>query len=185
MAKRQPNFVCQSCGAVYNRWKGKCEACGGWNSIVEEMGSAHPLAGPVATRPSRAKGRVFPLEGLSGEAKEAPRTPSGIAELDRVTGGGFVRGGSRTDAKIDAGVPAGEVLVAGRRCPLAGRVSMDLIVVDVTDFEEGAVRRGDWVTLIGGELTVDEVGRRAGTIGYEILTNLGSRYARTYSGEAA
>jgi len=92
MAKRQPNFICQSCGAVYNRWKGKCEACGGWNTIVEETGSANPQVGPVATRPSRAKARIFPLEGLSGEAQEAPRTPSGIAELDRVTGGGFVRG---------------------------------------------------------------------------------------------
>jgi predicted ATP-dependent serine protease len=92
MAKRHPTFVCQSCGAVYPRWKGKCEACGGWNSIVEETGSASPMAGPVATRPSRAKGRVFPLEGLRGEATAPPRTPSGIAELDRVTGGGFVRG---------------------------------------------------------------------------------------------
>ena len=92
MAKRQPNFICQSCGAVYNRWKGKCEACGGWNSIVEETGSADLMAGPVATRPARAKGRVFPLEGLAGETREAPRTPSGIAELDRVTGNGFVRG---------------------------------------------------------------------------------------------
>src|SRR3954451_18897350 len=92
MAKRQASFVCQSCGAVYNRWKGKCEACGGWNTIAEETGSPHPMVGPVATRPSRAKGRIFPLEGLSGETKEAPRTPSGIAELDRVTGGGFVHG---------------------------------------------------------------------------------------------
>ncbi|MCD6072944.1 MAG: repair protein RadA, partial [Microvirga sp.] len=87
MAKqRHPAFTCQECGAVYNRWKGKCEACGGWNTIVEETGSASPMAGPAATRPSRAKGRIFPLEGLQGETKEAPRTPSGIAELDRVTG---------------------------------------------------------------------------------------------------
>jgi DNA repair protein RadA/Sms len=92
MAKRQPNFICQSCGAVHNRWKGKCEACGAWNSILEETGAATPLVGPVATRPTRAKGRIFPLEGLAGEAHEAPRSPSGIAELDRVTGGGFVRG---------------------------------------------------------------------------------------------
>lgn len=92
MAKRQASFVCQSCGAVYNRWKGKCEACGGWNTIAEETGSAHPMVGPVATRPSRAKGRIFPLEGLAGESREAPRTSSGIAELDRVTGGGFVYG---------------------------------------------------------------------------------------------
>ena len=91
MAKSHATFVCQSCGAVYNRWKGKCEACGGWNTVVEESG-AGPLAGPAATRPSRAKGRVFTLEGLAGETHDAPRTPSGLAELDRVTGGGFVRG---------------------------------------------------------------------------------------------
>jgi DNA repair protein RadA/Sms len=91
MARRNPTFICQNCGAVYNRWKGKCEACGEWNSVVEET-SASPMAGPVATRPSRAKGRVFPLEGLAGEAREAPRTASGVVELDRVTGGGFVRG---------------------------------------------------------------------------------------------
>jgi alanine racemase len=52
----------------------------------------------------------------------------------------------------------------------------------VTDVPENQVQRGDTVTLIGEDLTVDEVGRRAGTIGYEILTNLGSRYARTYGG---
>jgi DNA repair protein RadA/Sms len=92
MAKRHASFICQSCGAVYNRWKGKCEACGGWNTVVEETASSNPMVGPVATRPSRAKGRIFPLEGLTGEAREAPRTPSGIPEFDRVTGGGFVRG---------------------------------------------------------------------------------------------
>ncbi|MFH6784072.1 MULTISPECIES: DNA repair protein RadA [Methylobacterium] len=92
MAKNHQTFACQSCGAVYNRWRGRCEACNGWNTIVEETGAASPVAGPVATRPSRARGRIFPLEGLTGEVKEAPRTSSGIAELDRVTGGGFVRG---------------------------------------------------------------------------------------------
>src|SRR4051812_2205595 len=92
MAKHHPTFVCQACGAVYNRWKGRCEACGGWNTISEEAGAAQAMSGPVATRPSRAKGRIFPLEGLAGEAKEAPRTPSGLAEFNRVTGGGFVRG---------------------------------------------------------------------------------------------
>ena len=65
--------------------------------------------------------------------------------------------------------------------PFAGTVSMDLITIDVTEAAD-QVKRGDPVTLIGGDLTVDEVGRRAGTIGYEILTNLGARYARTYRG---
>jgi alanine racemase len=78
-------------------------------------------------------------------------------------------------------VLAGMALVNGRRCPFAGNVSMDLIAVDVTEAAH-QVQRGDTVTLIGGDLTVDEVGRRAGTIGYEVLTSLGSRYARTYRG---
>ncbi len=80
---------------------------------------------------------------------------------------------------------AGMALIAGHRCPFAGNVSMDLITVDVTDVPESRVKRGDTVTLIGGELTIDEVGRRAGTIGYEILTNLGARYARAYHGGEA
>ncbi|MGF9758057.1 alanine racemase [Microvirga sp. 0TCS3.31] len=80
---------------------------------------------------------------------------------------------------------AGMALVAGQTCPFAGNVSMDLITVDVTDVPEAHVKRGDTVTLIGGELTIDEVGRRAGTIGYEILTNLGARYARAYRGGEA
>jgi alanine racemase len=80
---------------------------------------------------------------------------------------------------------AGMALIAGHRCPFAGNVSMDLITVDVTDVPERQVKRGDTVTLIGSELTIDEVGRRAGTIGYEILTNLGARYARAYHGGEA
>ena len=95
---------------------------------------------------------------------------------------GLPRALSGTDAKAGAGHPAGEAIVAGRRCPFAGSVSMDLIVLDVTEVPEDALRRGDGVTLIGGDLDVDEVGRRAGTIGYEILTSLGARYGRRYVG---
>ena len=89
MAKRGPSFVCQNCGAAHNRWQGKCEACGEWNTLMEEGETAAPL-GAAGRRGS--KGRPFTLEPLSGEANEAPRLPSGIAELDRVTGGGFVHG---------------------------------------------------------------------------------------------
>ncbi|MCG7393975.1 alanine racemase [Microvirga sp. ACRRW] len=77
---------------------------------------------------------------------------------------------------------AGTAFVAGRPCPFAGNVSMDLIAIDVTDIPESEIKRGDTVTMIGGSLTIDEVGRRAGTIGYEILTSLGRRYARRYTG---
>src|SRR5689334_6764309 len=90
MARRGPTFICQNCGAVTGRWQGKCESCGEWNTIVEESAAADArLAGPG--RPPR-KGRPFALEPLAGETHDAPRLPSGIAELDRVTGGGFVRG---------------------------------------------------------------------------------------------
>jgi DNA repair protein RadA/Sms len=87
MSRRDQTFVCQNCGAAYGRWQGKCEACGEWNTLVEE-GAERPM-GP-GRRPG--KGRLFALEPLVGGAEHAPRLPTGIAEFDRVTGGGFVRG---------------------------------------------------------------------------------------------
>ncbi|MGN6550755.1 MAG: DNA repair protein RadA [Pararhizobium sp.] len=89
MAKSRTQFVCQNCGTVHNRWAGKCDACGAWNTIVEE----NPLGG-IGGGPGRTpkKGRAVALTSLSGEIEDAPRIESGIAELDRVTGGGFVRG---------------------------------------------------------------------------------------------
>ncbi|MBI4274275.1 MAG: AAA family ATPase, partial [Rhizobiales bacterium] len=89
MSRRASNFVCQNCGAAYGRWQGKCEACGEWNTLSEEA-AASPLQ--KSSGRSGGKGRLFALEPLAGEAHEAPRLPSGLAELDRVTGGGFVRG---------------------------------------------------------------------------------------------
>ena len=90
MAKLAPSFVCQNCGAAYNRWQGKCEACGEWNTLAEDTVTS-AAAMPANLRPKR-KGRLFALETLTGAAQDAPRLPSGMAELDRVTGGGFVRG---------------------------------------------------------------------------------------------
>jgi alanine racemase len=98
---------------------------------------------------------------------------------------GYPRAASATDVKTQTGAPVGEAIVDGRRCPFAGRVSMDLLSVDITDLPDNTVKRGDLVTLIGEGLDIDEVGRRAGTIGYEILTGLGRRYARTYTGGGA
>src|SRR4051794_7928323 len=91
MARNSTTFACQACGAVYGRWQGRCDACGGWNTIAAEA-SAAPLPGGGPGRPSRTKGRVFPLEQLTGGGQEAPRVSSGIGEFDRVTGGGFVTG---------------------------------------------------------------------------------------------
>ncbi|MCO5093218.1 alanine racemase [Bosea sp. (in: a-proteobacteria)] len=90
---------------------------------------------------------------------------------------GYPRNASWTD-----GSTGGSALVGGVLCPFVGSVSMDLIILDVTDAPEDAGRRGESVILIGGELDIDTVGAGAKTIGYEILTSLGRRYARRYVG---
>ncbi|MEM5500520.1 DNA repair protein RadA [Ahrensia kielensis] len=90
MAKKSKTaFICQNCATTHTQWQGKCDGCGEWNTIVED----NPLAG-IGGGPGRApkKGRVVPLASLDGEIEEAPRIISRVAELDRVTGGGFVRG---------------------------------------------------------------------------------------------
>ncbi len=76
----------------------------------------------------------------------------------------------------------GEIVVAGQLCPLAGRISMDLIAADITDLE-GIARRGDIVSLIGGAIGIDELAKYAGTISYEILTSVGRRGNRIYRDE--
>jgi alanine racemase len=75
-----------------------------------------------------------------------------------------------------------EAVVAGKRCLTVGRVSMDLVVIDVTELPEGAVKRGDLATLLGEGISVDDLAAPSGTVGYEVLTRLGSRYRRTYIG---
>src|SRR3954465_11554830 len=91
MAKSRIQFICQACGNVSPRWGGKCDACGEWNTLVEEGTSGGIGGGPAALRSPR-KGRPGALTTLSGDIEDAPRIATGIAELDRATGGGFVRG---------------------------------------------------------------------------------------------
>ena len=90
---------------------------------------------------------------------------------------GLMRAASGSD-----GAHGGAAIIAGRRCPVVGRISMDLVCIDTTDVQNGAVRRGDLATFIGAELPVDDVAASAGTIGYEILTRLGSRCRLIYRG---
>ena len=94
---------------------------------------------------------------------------------------GYADGLPRMAGAMD-GRGGADVLIAGKRCPLVGRISMDLSVADVTHIAEGAFEAGDMATLIGGEISVDELGARAQTIGYHILTSLGPRYRRVYLG---
>ncbi|HHC29606.1 MAG TPA: DNA repair protein RadA, partial [Rhodobacterales bacterium] len=96
MAKA-PSYVCQECGAAHSKWSGRCDACGAWNSIVEEK----PLssAGPVKKTLGGARGTPVPLSDLATKEAPPPRTICGIDEFDRVLGGGLV--------------PASAILVGG------------------------------------------------------------------------
>jgi DNA repair protein RadA/Sms len=87
MSRGQPSFVCQSCGAVSAKWSGKCEACGGWNTIIEEAAAV-----PAGAGARRGKGRPFALEDLKTADELPPRRATGLAEFDRVSGGGLVPG---------------------------------------------------------------------------------------------
>ncbi len=140
MAKRSSSFVCQTCGATTSKWAGRCESCGEWNSIVEET------QGGVGAGPSRSqvkRGRVVPLVGLEGERKEAPRVTSGVSELDRVTGGGFVKGSA--------------LLVGGD--PGIGKSTL------LIQAAAAIAQAGHRAVYISGEEAVDQVRLRAERLG--------------------
>jgi alanine racemase len=108
------------------------------------------------------------------------RRPTKLAIVSVGYADGYFRAASAND-----GTRGAEVMVAGKRCPVAGRISMDLTAIDITDLPPNAARRGHLVTLIGEGITVDELAHHFGTIGYNVLTSLGSRYVRIYKGGAA
>jgi alanine racemase len=129
------------------------------------------------------KGRIIQVrtvgkgESVGYGAAFTVSRPSRIAIVAIGYADGYLR-----SAAAARGKPAAEVVVAGRRCPVAGRVSMDLLAVDIGELAEGAVRRGDLATLIGDGMSIDDLAAGMGTIGYEVLTNLGRRYHRVYRG---
>jgi len=87
MAKTPSAFTCSACGAAHKKWSGKCEECGAWNTILEEA----PLSsGPGARSLGAAKGKRIDLSTLTSLEPAPPRSVSGIAEFDRVLGGGLV-----------------------------------------------------------------------------------------------
>jgi DNA repair protein RadA/Sms len=135
MVARGQNFVCQSCGAASARWAGRCEACGAWNTLVEE--------GAATTARASRKGRLFVVEPLKGQTHEAPRLASGIAEFDRVTGGGLVRG---------------SVLLLGGD-PGIGKSTL------LIEVAAGYARHGHRAVYISGEEAVAQVRLRAERLG--------------------
>jgi DNA repair protein RadA/Sms len=136
MAKSKTQFICQNCGTVHSRWVGKCDGCGAWNTIIEE----DPTGG-IGGGPAKApkKGRAVTLMTLSGEIEEAPRIESGISELDRVTGGGFVRGSA--------------ILIGGD--PGIGKSTL------LMQAAAALSRRGNRVIYVSGEESVAQVRLRA------------------------
>jgi DNA repair protein RadA/Sms len=124
MAKPAANFVCQACGASYNRWTGRCENCGEWNTIVEEAGRESAPKGLTGKR-----GRSIDLQPLAGQAPPQLRRASAIGEFDRVVGGGLVKGSAlliggdpgigkstlvlQVAASLGKGVAGGTIYISG------------------------------------------------------------------------
>ncbi len=88
MAKKVSEFVCQNCGVSYPKWQGKCDACGEWNTIVEEKVGGEGFSN---FKPKK-NGHLIDFVPLFGEEKALTRLPTHIKELDRVSGGGLVPG---------------------------------------------------------------------------------------------
>jgi alanine racemase len=126
------------------------------------------------------KGRILQVRQLKRGDSAGYRGDWTAARPSRLAISAVGYGDGYPRAAATKGRPAASVMIAGKRCPLVGRVSMDLMAVDVTDLPEGSARRGDFATLLGIDIGVDDVATAAGTIGYEVLTGLGRRYQRIY-----
>ena len=139
-------------------------------------GQSNPMRPVIELQARIAQVRTVPRgETVGYDAAWTAKRTTRIAVVAVGYADGYLRAASASDE-----APGADAIVAGQRCPLAGRVSMDLLAIDITDLPDGAARRGDLATLIGGEITVDDLAKAAGTIGYEVLTSLGRRYHRVY-----
>jgi DNA repair protein RadA/Sms len=146
MARARSRYVCQECGSIHMQWAGRCDACGGWNSLVEEAVAEGP---PKSLQAGGGKGRKLDFVGLKGEAPAAPRRLTGIAEFDRVCGGGLV--------------PGSALLVGGD--PGIGKSTLLLQVVAALAAGRGAAPLR--CAYISGEEAIDQVRLRAARLGVE------------------
>ncbi len=140
MARDGATYACQSCGAAHGKWAGQCTACGAWNTLVEES-VARP---PGALAPARGpKSRGLAFEDLESLSPPPPRIATGVAEFDRVCGGGVV--------------PGSAILLAGD--PGVGKSTLLLQVC------AEAARRGAACAYISGEEAVEQIRARAHRMG--------------------
>jgi len=141
MAKPQKRYVCQSCGSVASRWQGQCVDCSEWNTLVEEVGgNVTPFQ---AKHNLQSGGRAVTLIGLDAEVALPERMATGIAELDRAMGGGFVEA-SATLIGGDPGIGKSTLLL---------QAAAEL------------ARRGQRVVYVSGEEAADQVRLRARRLG--------------------
>lgn len=141
MAKTAKSYICQACGSVTSKWGGKCEACGEWNTIVEEK-----IEAAVPKGLSGKKGRAIDFVSLQGaDSAKLPRLTTGIAEFDRVTGGGLV--------------PGSALLIGGD--PGIGKSTLLLQVVC------RLAQSGKRCLYISGEEAVDQIRLRASRLGLD------------------
>ena len=150
MAKHETQFVCQQCGTAHSKWAGRCDACGGWNTLVEEAvatGPANSLAKSGGA--SKGKGRRIEFSGLQGDSREIPRRVTGIAEFDRVCGSGMV--------------PGSALLVGGD--PGIGKST--LLLQALAALAQGKSGKGYRCAYISGEESLDQVRLRAARLGVE------------------
>ena len=141
MAKARSNFVCQNCGASYPKWTGKCENCGEWNTLVEQVVETK---GASAVARSHSRGKILKPQSMRSIAAEdsVKRLPTGIADLDIVLGGGIL--------------PAGVMLLAGQ--PGIGKSTL-LMQVAAHVSEQYAV------LYVSGEESASQVKLRATRLG--------------------
>ncbi len=141
MAKARSNFVCQNCGASYPKWTGKCENCGEWNTLVEQIVETK---GTSAVARSHSRGKILKPQSMHSIAAEdsVKRLPTGISDLDAVLGGGIL--------------PAGVMLLAGQ--PGIGKSTL-LMQVAAHVAEQSSV------LYVSGEESASQVKLRATRLG--------------------
>ncbi|MHA1599825.1 MAG: DNA repair protein RadA [Alphaproteobacteria bacterium] len=147
MAKTNARYVCQSCGAASTRWSGRCDGCGGWNTVVEEAPRESAPGGLGKT--SRRRGRSIEFASMDGPAEGAPRRACGIAEFDRVCGGGLV--------------PGSAILIGGD--PGIGKSTLLLQVAAALAGPGGDSAGGPACLYISGEEAIEQLRLRARRLG--------------------
>ena len=157
MAKLKTKFVCQNCGASYPKWSGRCENCGEWNTLLEQVPES---IGKSAVSKSANSGRVLDAQNIENisSGKKQPRVSTGIKDLDSVLGGGIL--------------PAGVILIAGQ--PGIGKSTLLMQI-------SGEIAKNEPVLYVSGEESAEQVALRAARLGANNSSQL--RFASSTSAD--